>query len=254
MKTIAILLAQILVFSSAVFAELPTSTPAAQQELGKWWKDSEVVRQLQLSEAQIEKIEQTFLHFRPALATLSAELRSREAELKSLMSANSVDEARIRNQTDLIAVSRASLEKTNSSMMLEIRKDLSKQQWDRLQEIQALRRSSAALSATTDTAHIGDDEVYRVGGTVKAPRVLYQPLPSYTQEARDAKAEGIVLLQGIVRKNGRITDLQVLRGIGYGLDQKAIETITNEWRFEPGTRDGQPVDVQVNLEVSFRRY
>ena len=89
---------------------------------------------------------------------------------------------------------------------------------------------------------------------IKAPRVLYQPLPSYTQEAREAKVEGIVLLQGIVRKNGRITDLKVLQGIGYGLDQRAINTISNEWRFEPGTKDGEPVDVQVNMEVSFRRY
>jgi hypothetical protein len=46
----------------------------------------------------------------------------------------------------------------------------------------------------------------------------------------------------------------VLQGIGYGLDQSAINTITTEWRFEPGTKDGQPVDVQVNMEVSFRRY
>jgi protein TonB len=95
--------------------------------------------------------------------------------------------------------------------------------------------------------------VFHIGRLVKAPKVFYQPLPPYTQEARVAKVEGIVLLQRIVRKNGRIADLKVLQGIGFGLNQSAISTISNEWRFEPGILDGAPVDVHVNLKVSFRR-
>jgi TonB family protein len=270
MKMAVICLAQILVLSSALVAGPSTSLAEVQPEIGKWWKDSDVVQKLQLSEAQVQRIEQAFLHFRPVLANLNSELASREAELNSLMNANSIDEARILSQTELVAVSRASLEKANSSMMLSIRKELSREQWEQLQKIRELRRASVALSAGKPVSQPSRppkpgprdssastqpaEQVYRVGGPVQAPRVRYQPLPTYTQEAREAKVEGIVLLQGIVRKNGRITDLKVLQGIGYGLDQSAINTITTEWRFEPGTKDGQPVDVQVNMEVSFRRY
>jgi TonB family protein len=260
-------LAQILIFLSTASAT-PSPVPFAEvpQYMGKWWKDSEVVRKLQISAEQVQKIEQTFLDYRPSLANSVSELKSGEAKLKTLMSANPVDDARVLNQTELIAVSRASLEKTNSAMMLAIRKILRKEQWDRLQEIRELRQTAVVLSAGKSTAlpqsasraeeqsSESQEQVFHVGGRVKAPKVLYQPLPAYTREAREAKVEGIVLLQGIVRKNGRITDLKVLRGIGFGLDQNAVSTISNEWRFEPGTLDGAPVDVHVNLEISFRRY
>jgi TonB family protein len=266
MKASVLILALILIFSSVLIAAPAISAAAAQSELGKWWKDSEVVQKLQLSEAQVQKIEQAFLQFRPALAGLNSELKSRETELSSLMSANAIDEARIKSQTELIAVSRAALEKSNSAMMLAMRKELSKEQWDRLQKIRELRQDSVSLAAGVPTVPSpptritktkdGEsvEQIYTVGGPVQAPKALYHPLPAYTQEARDAKIEGIVLLQGIVRKNGRITDLKLVKGLGYGLDQNASNAISNEWRFDPGTLEGQPVDVQVTLEISFRRY
>jgi TonB family protein len=79
-------------------------------------------------------------------------------------------------------------------------------------------------------------------------------MPPYTQEARDAKAEGIVVLEVIVRKDGRVDSLKVLRELGYGLDESATRTIREEWRFRPGTLNGKPVDVIANIEVSFRIY
>jgi len=95
-----------------------------------------------------------------------------------------------------------------------------------------------------------------VAGTngVNAPVVLNQPLPSYTPEARQARAEGIVLLKAVICKDGSVTNPVVLRGLGYGLDESAIETILRRWRFSPGTRDGVPVDVQANIEVFFKLY
>jgi TonB family protein len=95
---------------------------------------------------------------------------------------------------------------------------------------------------------------YVVGGGVKPPEVLFQPLPAYTEEARKARAEGIVLLQAIIRKDGTVDSFKVLRGLGYGLDESAINTIATKWRFKPGTYKGSPVDVQANIEVSFRLY
>jgi len=95
---------------------------------------------------------------------------------------------------------------------------------------------------------------YVVGNGVKPPVALYQPLPAYTEEARKARAEGIVLIQAVIRKDGSVDSFRILRGLGYGLDESAINTIATKWRFKPGTYNGVPVDVQANIEVSFRLY
>jgi TonB family protein len=101
---------------------------------------------------------------------------------------------------------------------------------------------------------IGHD-VYVVGsGGVKPPVPLVQPLPAYTEEARKVRAEGIVLVRAIIRKDGTVDSFNILRGLGYGLDESAIKTIASKWRFKPGTLDGKAVDVQANIEVAFRLY
>jgi protein TonB len=96
--------------------------------------------------------------------------------------------------------------------------------------------------------------VHQAGGGVLPPRVLAQPLPQYTEQARKARVEGIVVLQAVVRKDGTVDSFRVLRGLGYGLDESAINTIATKWRFRPGTLNGQPVDVQANIEVAFKLY
>ena len=232
-----------------------------QPELGKWWKNSEVVRELQLSQRQVDRIERIFLDFRSELARLNNELKEREERLKALMNRELLDDSKIRSQTELIAQSRAALEKANSSMALAIRKELSREQWNRLEGIRELRLGSRIVPRNSsqglaEEAHPGqyDEKVYAVGPGVKAPVVLYQPMPSYTDEARAARVEGIVLLQAIIRENGRATDVKVRRGVGCGLDEKAVDIVAREWRFAPGTVDGKPVNVQATIEISFRLY
>jgi TonB family protein len=61
-------------------------------------------------------------------------------------------------------------------------------------------------------------------------------------------------MQVVIRKDGQVANVRVLQGLGYGLDESAIETISRDWRFAPGTLEGGPVDVQANIEVSFRLY
>jgi periplasmic protein TonB len=95
--------------------------------------------------------------------------------------------------------------------------------------------------------------VFRVGGGVSAPRTLYDPEPEYSEEARKAKYQGSVVLWVVVDANGRPRDVKVARSLGMGLDEKAIEAVRN-WKFEPAKKDGQPVAVQVNIEVNFRLY
>jgi protein TonB len=95
---------------------------------------------------------------------------------------------------------------------------------------------------------------YVVGNGVRPPTAIYQPLPAYTEDARKARAEGVVLIQAVIRKDGTVDSFKVLRGLGYGLDESAINTIATKWRFRPGTLNGTPVDVLANIEVSFRLY
>jgi periplasmic protein TonB len=95
--------------------------------------------------------------------------------------------------------------------------------------------------------------LFRVGGGVSAPRPIYDPDPEYSEEARQAKYQGTVLLWVIVGPDGRPHDIRVQRSLGMGLDEKAIEAV-RQWKFEPSMKDGHPVAVQVNVEVSFRLY
>ncbi|PSH05123.1 MAG: energy transducer TonB [Acidobacteria bacterium] len=95
--------------------------------------------------------------------------------------------------------------------------------------------------------------VFRVGGGVSAPRVLENPSPDYSEEARKAKYQGTVVLWLIVDANGKPRDVRVARSLGMGLDQKAIEAV-RLWKFEPARKDGTPVAVQINVEVNFHLY
>lgn len=94
---------------------------------------------------------------------------------------------------------------------------------------------------------------YLVGGGVSAPHVIYDPEPEYSEEARKAKYQGVVVLQVIVGADGRPWDVRVARSLGLGLDEKALEAV-RQWRFDPGTMNGRPVAVVVNVEVNFRLY
>jgi TonB family protein len=94
---------------------------------------------------------------------------------------------------------------------------------------------------------------YHVGGGVRPPKVLYQPQPEFSDEARKNKYQGNVVLKVIVGTDGRTHEISVLRSLGMGLDEKAIEAV-RQWRFEPGTKDGVPVPVEVAVEVNFHLY
>ncbi|GAB4405106.1 MAG: hypothetical protein OHK0021_17260 [Bryobacter sp.] len=93
--------------------------------------------------------------------------------------------------------------------------------------------------------------VYSVGGGVSAPGVLFKVEPEYSEEARKAKFQGTVLLSIVVDPSGKARDIRVLRPLGLGLDEKAIEAVS-KWRFKPGMKDGVPVPVRASVEVNFR--
>ena len=92
---------------------------------------------------------------------------------------------------------------------------------------------------------------YRIGGGVSAPSVLLKVEPEYSEEARKAKWQGTVVLSLVVDDQGRPQNLKVVRALGLGLDQKAIEAV-EKWKFKPGMKDGKPVPVIATIEVNFR--
>lgn len=95
--------------------------------------------------------------------------------------------------------------------------------------------------------------VFRVGGAVKPPRVIDSPDPAYSEIARKEKYQGTTILWLIVDKDGLPRNIRVAVPLGMGLDDKAAEAVQS-WRFQPATRDGAPVAVQINVEVNFRLY
>ena len=92
---------------------------------------------------------------------------------------------------------------------------------------------------------------YKIGGGVSAPVPTYKPEPEYSEEARKAKWQGAVLLELVVDADGVPQNIKVIRSLGLGLDQKAIEAV-QKWRFKPGQKDGRAVPVSANIEVNFR--
>lgn len=95
--------------------------------------------------------------------------------------------------------------------------------------------------------------VYSVGGNVTAPIPIYKPEPPYSEEARKAKYQGTVVLWIIVDVQGNVTDIRVVKPLGLGLDEKAVETVRT-WKFKAATRNNIPVPVRVGVEVTFRLF
>jgi TonB family protein len=94
-------------------------------------------------------------------------------------------------------------------------------------------------------------QVYRPGGGVTNPVPIYSPEAEYPREARKAGLQGSVLLALVVDPSGRAVDIQVIRTLGMGLEGAARDAVS-KWRFKPGTKDGKPVPVLVQVEVTFR--
>jgi TonB family protein len=226
------------------------------------------VRKLDLSDAQITKIEDTFLQHRGKLSGLRDALEREEKQLAPLLEAQNLETMRVNAQLERVLTARNELERENTRMLLAFRSVLNIEQWKELQAMQERQEPPPPPPPSApppppppppppmppNASQDEDRRVYKIGDGVKAPLVLAQPLPPYTQEARDAKIEGLVLLQATILKDGKIKDTKVIRGLGYGLDESAVQTISTRWSFKPGTLNGKAVNVRVNIEVSFRLY
>lgn len=115
-------------------------------------------------------------------------------------------------------------------------------------ELNSIRPDTNVPSEPSREARPG---VYRSGDGITPPSVLYKVEPHYSDQASKAGLEGTVVLYMEVGPSGQASNIRVVRGLGLGLDEKAMEAVS-QWQFQPGMKDGQPVTVTVTIEVNFR--
>jgi protein TonB len=100
----------------------------------------------------------------------------------------------------------------------------------------------------------GPSGIYPAGiHDVTVPQVIYNPEPSFSDEARKSKQQGAVILLLVVGGDGHTYDISVGRSLGMGLDEKAVEAVAR-WRFKPATLNGRPVATRIAVEVDFHLY
>jgi TonB family protein len=104
-----------------------------------------------------------------------------------------------------------------------------------------------------DTAATTSAGLFRVGNGVKPPRVIYQQEPEFSEPARKSKYQGTMTMGLIVDKEGHPYNIYILSPLGAGLDAKAVKAVET-WKFQPAQKDGEPVAVQIAVEVDFHLY
>jgi periplasmic protein TonB len=92
---------------------------------------------------------------------------------------------------------------------------------------------------------------YRPGSGIEPPRLLREVKADYTEDARRRSLQGDVVLEIVVRSDGTVGDVKLLKGLGAGLDERAVQAV-RDWRFTPARRLGAPVDVIVEVSVEFK--
>jgi len=88
-------------------------------------------------------------------------------------------------------------------------------------------------------------------GGIKGPVCKHNHNPSYTEEARQARVKGSIILDAVVKTDGTLEEARILRGLPFGLNGQALAA-TRSWRCEPGLKEGKPVSVLVAFEINFQ--
>jgi len=119
--------------------------------------------------------------------------------------------------------------------------------------IPGLSQSSDYLASSTASQEPKGMFIKRLEKGVTPPVALQKPDPPFTERARQARIQGSLLLSLVVDKEGRPERVQILRPLGCGLDDIAVQTVTG-WRFAPARKDGENVPVEIAVEIDFHLY
>jgi TonB family protein len=114
-------------------------------------------------------------------------------------------------------------------------------------ETSELDQTAARAWESAVITHLG------AGKGVTPPKAIASPAPEFSEQARSAKYQGFAVLSIFVDKTGETRELRIVRPLGMGLDQKAVEAVA-KWRFKPATKDGDPIDMNIAVEVDFHLY
>jgi TonB family protein len=120
-------------------------------------------------------------------------------------------------------------------------------------DVQDVKSPATATTrpAQVPPGSVDTNSVHRVGSGVSKPTLISKVEPEYSQAARKLRVEGAVVLYAVILPDGTARNFRVVRSLGYGLDQKAIEA-ASQWKFKPGMKDTQAVSVAATIEVNFR--
>jgi len=108
-----------------------------------------------------------------------------------------------------------------------------------------------------DASGVVDEGAHDCGNlpdrSVTMPHAIFVPDPEYTEQARKNKINGTVVVSLTVTVDGTTRDIKVVKGVGYGLDEKAVEAVSR-WKFSPALKDGQLIEKEITAEVAFHLY
>lgn len=94
------------------------------------------------------------------------------------------------------------------------------------------------------------DQPVQMGSGISPPEKIFAPQPGYTEEARQARIQGSVILQTVIDKQGKVRKVEVIKGLPLGLDASAVETVKT-WTFKPASQEGEPIAVYYTLILNF---
>jgi TonB family protein len=151
------------------------------------------------------------------------------------------------------AMAAADAESAEQAIALEFYTEFLKKQDRRAETEQMEARAKAIRKARVHAMEprAASATMYKAGGDVKSPLLLYKVEPQYSDEARAAKLAGTALLNVVIDVDGRAKEFELMNSLGLGLDEQAVLAI-RQWKFKPGEKGGVPVQVQAMIEVNFR--
>jgi len=112
--------------------------------------------------------------------------------------------------------------------------------------------SMAAVAVMLGMPALAQDQAtYKVGENgVKAPALIREVKPNYTSDAMKRQVQGVVEMSTVVKTDGSVGPIEITRSLDPDLDEEAMKAL-RQWKFRPGTKDDQAVNVEVNIEMTF---